>query len=95
MIHHLIATASRNRVVEVDVAGGDPERLRMPELVEQRRALEQRFGRNAAAVQAGPADLVLLDQDDAQPQLGRADRRRVAAHPTPENGDVKSFGHGA
>ena len=66
----------------------------MPKLIEERCALQQRLGRDAAAVQARAADLVLLHQDHAQSQLGRADRRRVAAHPAPENGDVKSFGHG-
>src|SRR5580704_1332300 len=91
---HLIAPAPRDRVVEMDVAGGDPEGIRVAQLVEQRRTLQQRLGRDAAAVQAGTADLVLLHQHHAQPKLGRADRRRVAAHPAPENGDVKSFGHG-
>ena len=82
-----------DRVVEVDVPGRDPEGVRMAQLVEERGALEQRLGRDAAAVEARAADLVLLHQHDAETELGRADRRGVAAHPAPENGDVKSLGH--
>ena len=41
--------------------------------------VQDRLGRDAAAVQAGAADLVLLDQRDAQPELGRAQRAGVAA----------------
>ena len=91
---HLVAAPPGDRIVEVDVAGGDPELVRVPQLVEQRGALEECLGRDAAAVQARAADLVLLDEDHAESQLGRADRRRVAAHAAPENGDVKTFGHG-
>ncbi len=90
---HLVATPTGDRVVKMDVTGRDTEGVGMPQLVEQRSALEQRLGGDASAVQAGAADLVLLHQHHAQPQLGRADRRRVAAHPAAENGDVESFGH--
>ena len=71
-----------------------PEKVRVPQLVEQRRALEECLGRDAPTVQARAPDLVLLHQHHAEPELGCADRRRIAAHPAPENGDVKLFGHG-
>ena len=90
---HLVAAAPGDRVVEVHVACGDPEGVRMAQLIEERGALEQRLGRDAASVEAGAADLVLLHQHHAEAQLSRADRCGVAAHPAPENGDVKSFGH--
>ena len=46
--------------------------VRVPRRVRHLAGVQQRLGRDAAAVQAGPADLVLLDTADAQPELGRA-----------------------
>src|SRR6202023_4184875 len=54
---HLVATAPGDRVIEVDIAGRDPERVRMTQLVEQRRTLQQCLGRDAAAMQTRAADL--------------------------------------
>jgi len=70
-----VAAAARDRVVEVHVAGGDPEGVRMPQLIEQRGALEQALAGMQAAVGHVAADLVLLHQDHAQAQLGA----RIAA----------------
>ena len=50
--------------------------------------VQQRLGRDAAAVQAGAADLVLLDQGDALAELGRAQRAGVAAAAAAEDDDV-------
>ena len=41
--------------------------------------MDQRLGRNAAAIEAGAAQSPLLDQDDIQPQLTRPDRGHIAA----------------
>ena len=50
--------------------------------------VQQRLGRDAAAVQAGAADLVLLDQDDRLAELGRAQRSGVTAAAAAENDDI-------
>ena len=93
LAHDRVPAAAGDRVVEVHVAGRDAERLRVMQLVEERGALQQCLGRDAAAVEARAAYLVLLHQHDAEAELGRTDGRRVAAHSAPENGDVNSFGH--
>jgi hypothetical protein len=51
--------------------------------------VQQGLGGDAAAVQAGAAELVLLDQRDRQIQLDGTQRGGVAAAATPENDDVK------
>jgi hypothetical protein len=52
-------------------------------------AVQQRLGRNAAAVQAGAADLVLLDQGDARAELCGAQRCCVTPAATAENDEVE------
>ncbi len=52
--------------------------------------VQQRLGRDAAAVQAGAAELALLDQGDAQAQLGAAERRGVTAASASENDYVEN-----
>ena len=51
----------------------DAERCAIAGAVGDLGGVQQRLGRDAAAVQAGAADLVLLDQRDRQPELGRAE----------------------
>src|SRR5437764_999015 len=50
--------------------------------------VQQRLGRDAATVQAGAADLVLLDQRDRQPELGGPERGRVPAAATTQDDHV-------
>ena len=50
--------------------------------------VQQRLGRDAAAVQAGAPEQVLLDEGDAHAELGGAQRAGVAAAPSPEDDDV-------
>ena len=58
--------------------------------------VQQRLGRDAAAVQARAADLVLLDQADGEAELGGAQRGRVAAAAAAEDDEVKVLlGHPA
>ena len=47
--------------------------------------VQQRLGGDAADVQAGAAEVALLDEPDAQPELGRAQRAGVATRSRPEN----------
>src|SRR5206468_7516987 len=62
--------------------------------------VEQRLGRDAAAVQAGAADLVLLDHDHRQAELRGPERAGVAAATGPEDHQIGglrlcclAFGH--
>ena len=50
--------------------------------------VQQRLGRDAAHVQAGAAELALLDERDRQAQLGRPQGAGVAAAATSEDDDV-------
>src|SRR4051794_58757 len=50
--------------------------------------VQQSLGRDAATVQTGPADLVLLDQHDRQVELGGAQGGRVSAAAATEDYDV-------
>src|SRR6185312_9238073 len=50
----------------------DAELLALARLVGDLTAVQERLGGDAAAVQSGATDLVLLDEDDVEPELARA-----------------------
>ena len=82
-------------LVGVDALHVDPgegrlysELLALAGLVGDLAGVQQRLGRDAAPVQAGAADLVLLDQRDRQPEFGGPEGRRVAAAAAAQNDDV-------
>ena len=54
--------------------------------------LEERLGRDATAMQAGAADLVVVDEGDLQAELGGTEGRRVAAGPGAEHDQVEVIG---
>ena len=47
---------------------------------------------DAAAVEARPADLVLVDEGDLQPELARPEGRRVAAGACAEHDEIEIIG---
>ncbi len=67
----------------------DPELLRLAGRVGDLGGVQQGLGRDAAHVQAGAADLVLLDQRHAQPELGRAQGAGIAPGPCSQDHDVE------
>ena len=69
--------------------GVDAELLALAGRVGDLGGVQQRLGRDAAAVQAGAAELVLLDQGDRQAELGGAQRARVAAAAAAEDDQVE------
>ena len=77
------------RHVDAEQLGLDAELLRLAGLVGDLAGVQQRLRRDAAAVQAGAAELVLLDQRDRQVQLDGAQRGRVTAAAAAENYNVK------
>ena len=65
-----------------------PERRALPRLVSDLPGVQERLGRNAAAVQARPADLVLLHKYYRLAQLSSPQRGRIAATTAAENYQV-------
>lgn len=65
--------------------GLDAELLALAGLVGDLARVQQGLGGDAPTVQAGTADLVLLDQGDVQTQLRSAQRRGVTAATTAED----------
>jgi hypothetical protein len=82
------------RHVDLVEAAVDAELLGLLDDLDGLGRVQQRLGRDAAAVQAGAADLVLLDHDDALAELGVAQRGRVAAAAPSEDDEVDGLGLG-
>jgi hypothetical protein len=68
--------------------GIDAERRALAGLIGDLAGVQQRLGGDATAVQAGAADLVLLDQYDGFAEFGRPQRGRVAAASAAEDDEV-------
>ena len=68
--------------------GLDAERRALARLVGDLGRVQQGLGGDAAAVQAGAAELVLLDQGDRLAQLGGAQRAGVTAAAAAQDDDV-------
>src|SRR6266849_2031453 len=90
LVHDRIAPGGDPRIVvshlvgvnaKLDASGGHA-------VVELRR-FEQGFRGDAADVEAGAAELVGLHQGDLQPELRGPDRGWIAAHPAPQDHNVK------
>src|SRR6185369_5723088 len=75
--------------VDLRLAERDPLALALLGLGDHARDVEQRLGRDAADVEADPAEpLVALDEDDLQAEVRGAERGRVAARPGAEDDDL-------
>ena len=75
--------------VDADQLGLDAELLGLARLVGDLTGVQQRLRRDAAAVQARAAELVLLDQRNRQVQLDGTERGRVTTTAAAENYYVK------
>ena len=92
-LDHGVAPGGHRRVVDVHVAGHDHAVvLGVADAVGEGRRFEQRLGRDAAAVEARAADLVLVDQRDLEPQLAGPERGRVAARARAEHDEIEIVG---
>ena len=75
------------------LAGQDqPVLLRVADPLDEGGRFEQRLGRDAAAVEARAADLVLVDEGDLQAELGRAEGGGVAAGSGAEHDEIEVVG---
>lgn len=82
---HAVLVLVDGGYVDALEGGLDAELLALAGLVGDLARVEQGLGGDATSVQAGAADLVLLDQGDVQAQLGPAQRRGVTATTTAED----------
>ena len=74
--------------VDADLAERDAPVGGLAQPGHELRRGEQRLGRDAAAVDAGAAQQVALDQDHARAELGRPQGRDVARRPAAEHQDA-------
>ena len=90
LLDHGVAPLAERGVVERDaIATGEAELgALLGHAVQQVSGLEHRLGRDAAAVQAGPAEPATLHQADLQPELRGADGADVA-HPPAQDQQVE------
>ena len=69
-----------------------PHALRVPRFVDHLRDVQQRLRRNAAAIEADAAGVLLLvDERDLHAEVGGIEGRRVAARPRAEDGQLSGF----
>ena len=69
--------------------GADPELLGLAGRVGDLGRVQQRLRRDAADVQAGAAEVALLDEPDAQSELGGAEGTGIPTRTGPEDEDVE------
>ncbi len=74
--------------VDARQGGLDPVGLALTGVVGDLGGVQQRLGGDAAPVQAGATELVLLDEGDREAQLGRAQRAGVPAGTPAQDQDV-------
>ena len=79
--------------VDGRLAGEDPEVPRRADVVHDLGGMQEGLGRDAAPVQAGPTDLVALDEADAQTELGGAQGAGVAGVAAAEDRHINRFSH--
>src|SRR5205823_13832536 len=87
-VDHLLLVGVDPRHVDAVEAGPHAERLGLVRLVGDLRRVQESLRRDAPPVQAGAADLVLLNERDALAELGRSQRAGVATAAAPQNDDV-------
>ena len=82
------------RRIEAELAlDGDAVILRMLRVMINFGRAQQRFGRNAAPVEADAAQMFAFDDGGLEAQLRRADRRDIAAGSAADDEDVIGFRH--
>ena len=75
--------------VEAHLLGLEAEGFGVVEVVVDLGRAQQRLGRDAAPVQADAAQMLALDDGRLQAELGRADRRHIAARTAADDDDVE------
>ena len=91
LVDHGVLAVLAHGEVERDPGDVDAELLRALDRPVHGRRLEEFLGRDAAPVQAGPADLVPLDDGDREPGCRAVEGGGVAARPAADHDDVELF----
>ena len=88
-----VAPGGHRRVVDGRLARQDQAVvLGVVDAVREVGRLEQRLRRDAAAMEARAADLVVVDEGDLEPELAGAEGRRVAAGARAEHDEIEVVG---
>src|SRR5581483_3137169 len=87
-VHDAVLVLLHGRHVDALERGADADGRAVAGVIRDLGRVQQRLGRDTATMQAGPPDLVLLDQRHALAELGRAERAGLPAAATAENDDV-------
>jgi hypothetical protein len=97
-LHHLVLALHHLREVEVDFGQDDAVAGRLVlGLVEELAGIEQGLAGDAADVEAGAAErlvLALVDAGDFLAELGRPDRGDVPARPAADDDQIEPLRHG-
>src|SRR5438445_3435556 len=94
LVDHSLLPLQHRRPIDLPALGLDAERGGTMDLVSQLRGMEERFGGNAAAVQAGAAHLLFLDDCDLESQLGSSNSTDIPGGAAADDGYVKRLiGH--
>ncbi len=88
LVDDLVLTVLADRELDDGLAGVDPELLRALDAAEERRRLEELLRGHTAAVKAGAANLVLLDNGHREAGGGPVQRRGVASRAATYDDDV-------
>src|SRR5262249_56434825 len=83
LVDDLLLAGLADGEVERRLAAVDPELLGPGDGAQHLGGLEQRLGRDAALVQTGPADLLVLDERDPEARGRAVQRRPLPTRPTP------------
>ena len=75
--------------VDVAEAGSHTELVGFADRVGDLRGVQERLGRNATVVQAGSAELIVLDQQDVLAELSGAQRAGISGATATDDGDVE------
>ena len=79
--------------VEARVVAGEAEAVGVLHQLADLGRAQQRLGRDAAPVQADAAQMLALDQRRLHAELGRADRRDIAAGAAADHDEVEVLRH--
>ena len=91
LVDDLVLATDHRRVIEGRAADRDAERRGVADMGEGLGRGDQRLGRDAAVVQARPAEAVPLDDGDGRAELRGADGGGIAAGSRADDYDVKAL----
>src|SRR5262249_62081666 len=90
LLDNLVLESHRHAHVDLWLARHlDTQLVQIVDLGVELSDMQQCLGRDAAYVEAGPADILLLDNRHPRAELRRANRRDVATWACADHGDVK------